>query len=180
MPIEVLDDVNQCTDVHFVPDDPTHTDFFRQAFTFERVTDVDAFATLAPSAFPELRFVEGVFRGLRDLSQPLRSRRDIVINHLSVLNDNGAAIFARRTNRDIEAGFSEVGLDISPENTGTRNDGACKRERQREYLGETLFFEWHTKIEPHLDRIHVHPGNDKSGSRVIVGIIHRHLRLPGD
>jgi hypothetical protein len=102
------------------------------------------------------------------------------VKHFSVLNDHGAAIFARREHRLIERGFQEHGIDISPETSETMSNGRCKRARERTFDGQTLTFEWHTKIEPDRDRIHVHPGNARSNGQVIVGILHEHLPLPGD
>jgi hypothetical protein len=165
--------------VHFVADEATHTAFFRDAIRIENA-DEDGFAALAPSAFPELGFVEGVFRGLRDLSRPYRDRRDDLIFHLSVLNDDGARIFALEQNQQIEAEFMSRKVTISRETRETIADGRCRRARERTYGGQTLVFEWHTKIELHQDRIHVHPGTAGAGRRVLVGVIHRHLPLPGD
>jgi hypothetical protein len=41
-----------------------------------------------------------------------------------------------------------------------------------------LVFDWHVKIEPHIDRIYFHPPTSESGGRPVVGVIHKHLRLP--
>lgn len=165
--------------VHYVCDEPTHVEFFREAIRLENA-DEGAFAALSTSAFPQLHFVEGVWRGLRDLSCPYRDRRDQLIHALSVLNDSGQAIFALRRNQQIEAEFRSLGVEISPENTQTLEDGRCRRARERRFRDEVLVFEWHVKLEAHKDRIHVHPGVKASEHRPIVGIITVHLPLPGD
>jgi hypothetical protein len=165
--------------VHFVTDEPTHVAMFRDAIRTESA-DEDAFVALAASAFPELVFVDGVFRGLRDLSRPYRDRRDDLILHFSVLSDHGAAIFALEHNARIEAEFMSRKITISRETRETIADGRCRRARERTHAGAAFVFEWHTKIELHLDRIHVHPGVAASGGKIMVGIIHRHLPLPGD
>jgi hypothetical protein len=162
--------------VHYVDTEAAHVGFFRAAIALENA-DEDRFAELAPSAFPELDFAEGVWRGLRDLSRPFRDLREELIHHLGVLNDHGARIFALKRNELIEAEFGSVGVLLSPENIATLNDSVARRARLREHRGETLLFDWHLKLERHQDRIHVHPGKD---GRVVVGIIHRHLPLPGD
>ena len=165
--------------VHFVTDEPTHVAMFRAAIQTENA-DEDEFAALAASAFPELVFVEGVFRGLRDLSRPYRDRRDDLIRHFAVLSDHGAEIFALEHRAKIEAEFMSRKITISPETRETILDGRCRRARERVHAGTTFVFEWHMKIELHLDRIHVHPGAAASGGKIMVGIIHRHLPLPGD
>ncbi len=165
--------------VHYVSDEPTHVEFFRDALQLENA-DEDAFGALATSAFPRLRFVEGVWRGLRDLSRPYRDRRDQLIQVFSVLNDSGPEIFARKRHQLIEAEFMSLGVDISPENTETLADGVCRRARERKFKDDLLVFEWHVKLEAHQDRIHVHPGVESSDHLPIVGIITRHLPLPGD
>jgi hypothetical protein len=157
----------------------TQVELFRDAIRIENA-DEDGFASLAPSAFPALAFVDGVFRGLRDLSRPYRDRRDDLILHLSALSDHGAWIFALQQNAKIEAEFMSRKITISRETHETITDGRCRRARERAHGGTTFVFDWHTKIELHIDRIHVHPGTAASGGRVMVGIIHRHLPLPGD
>jgi hypothetical protein len=165
--------------VHFVFDKSTQVAFFRHAIQLENV-DENGFGELAPAAFPNLRFVTGVWRGLRDLSKPYRDRRDEIIHCFSVLSDDGAAIFALKQNALIESEFGSRGVTISPETTETMKDAYCKRARTRDYADESLVFEWHIKLEPHLDRIHVHPGTASSEQRIIIGIIHKHLPLPRD
>jgi hypothetical protein len=177
--LSILGTTPLLAEVHFVSDEPSHVDFFRTAIVLERA-DESAFASLAPSAFPDIHFVDGVWRGLRDLSRPYHARRNELIRHLSVVNDHGAAIFALGRNALIQNGFREHGIEISPESHETIADTRCRQERERLFRGESLLFEWHLKIESHVDRIHLHPGTLKSGNRVIVGIIHSHLRLPGD
>jgi hypothetical protein len=165
--------------VHFVSSEAHHVAFFRDAIVLERA-DEDGFARLAASAFPELCFVKDVWRGLRDLSRPFRDRRDDLIRHLGVLNDHGRKIFARKLVKQIESEFMGLKLTISQETKETLADATCRKARERFFAGEALIFDWHSKIELHLDRIHIHPGTAKSRQQVIVGIIHRHLPLPGD
>ncbi len=164
--------------VWFVTEEADHVGFFRDLIEREQ-GDHEMFAAIAPSAFPRLRFVERCFKGLHDLTA-FRELRPNVIQHLSVLSDDGARIFALRLHKDIESQFGALGVTISPETTETMRDGKCRRARERHFEGELLVFEWHTKLEPHQNRIHVHPGTPSSSNLPIVGIFHKHLRLPGD
>lgn len=159
---------------------PSHqSQFFRTIISSENVNE-GTFADLVPAAFPNLSFAENALRGCRDLSRPFVDRKHDLVKHFSVLSDHGQAIFGKREHRLIQVGFREHGIDISPETSETMRDGRCKRARERTFNGETLTFEWHSKIEPNRDRIHVHPGNVRSGGQVIVGILSEHLPLPGD
>lgn len=165
--------------IHFVTNEATHVAFFRDAVSVENA-DERGFAILARSAFPLLQFVEGVFGGLRDFSRPFRDRRGDLVFHLSVLNDAGARIFALAQNQRIEAEFRALQVIMSPETRETIADGRCRRARERVHGDETLVFDWHMKVEPQIDRIHVHPGTAASAGRVLVGIFHAHLPLPQD
>ena len=154
-------------------------DLFRHAIVRERANETE-FQDLAPQAYPGLLFCENALRGCRDLSKNFKARRDELMLHLAVLNDHGASIFALGLRQDIENQFRAHGIHISPENSETLRDAKCLAERPREVLGESIIFNWHSKIEPHIDRIYFHPPVPASEGRMIVGIIHRHLCLPGD
>lgn len=164
--------------LHFVSGEESRLEFVRGVIV--KLIDEDEFVALTPSAFPRLYFVENVFNGLRLLSKPLRDLIEDLVHHLSVLSDHGTEIFELRKHQLIEAEFQALGIHISPENTETLNDGACKRARTRSVAGVDHLFDWHTKLQPHVDRIHVHPGTAQTEGRVAVGVIHRHLPLPGD
>lgn len=165
-------------EVFFVSDSNSHVGLFRQAIVQEHV-NITGFAALASFAFPDLVFVDGAIDGCRDLSRPFINRIHELVKHLSILNDFGADIFSLKRAYEIERGFAAHGVIISRETTETIADGHCRRARERIYQGKTLLFEWHTKIEPHIDRIHVHPPTEVSLGKVIVGIVSEHLPLPG-
>jgi hypothetical protein len=160
--------------VHYVSDEAQHVAFFRDAVEVENA-DEGGFSTQAPHAFPDLVITDNLWRGLRDLSQPYRARRAELARLLGALSDHGARIFAM-PQRDWESQFASRGVHISGESSNDMKP-PCRKHREREYGGETLVFEWHIKIEAHVDRIHVHPGTQRSNYRVIVGIITRHLPM---
>lgn len=177
--VDVGVEVGKSVCLHFVDDEASHVRFFRDVINREKI-DTAEFADIAPSAFPELAFVPNVFRGLRDLSRPFHDCRQEVVRHFSVLSDHGAAAFAEPGARLIGAAFQTHGVDCSPETPETMADARLRRLRVRRFRDEDLVFEWHTKIRGDRDRIHIHRGKPGSGNRVIVGIICRHLDLPGD
>lgn len=160
--------------VRYVVDEPSHVAFFRDAFAVENA-DEESFASLAPHAFPELEFADGLWGGLRDFSRPYRDRRDELVTMLGALSDHGRRIFGL-PQRDWIAHFAAVRIEISPESSSDMKP-PCLRHRQRELRGETLTFEWHMKLDRHVDRVHVHPGTARADGRPVVGILTRHLPL---
>lgn len=182
--------------VHFVVDEASHRDFFRDALDVERV-DGAGLAALAPHAFPDTFFLEGVWDGLRHFEGGYARVRDALHRLLSVLDDHGAWTFTDQTgrlsprepvpsgaaavpvtNQLIERRFRGWGLEIAPENPNVRADGECRRARERKLGSRTLYCEWHYKLEPHINRAHIHPPVPESGGKVIVAIFRDHLQLP--
>jgi hypothetical protein len=166
-------------DVFFIGDGASHVGFFRWTAVREGA-DERRFAELVPFAYPDLHFLEGALRGLRALSRPFVDCRDLVMQSLAVLNDHGAGIFTLGQQLKIVDGFRAHGVVISPENAETLRDAKCKKERERQLGAILLVLQWHIKLRKDRDRIHVHPPVMASRGRVVVGIIHEHLRLPGD
>lgn len=160
--------------VRYVADEATHLAFFRAAIVVENA-DEDAFEALAPHAFPDLAYADNLWRGLRDFSMSYRERRDDLIDALSAFCDHGRRIFALPQSQWI-AEFGSVGIDISPESSNDMK-GRCLTHRQRQRGNDLVTFEWHIKLDRHVDRIHVHPGHGYSDGRPIVGIFTRHLPL---
>ena len=164
--------------VWFVNNETEHVRFGRDAIVVEDA-DEDGFAQLAASAFPNLRFVDGLWGGLGNLSRPYRDVRADVILHLGVLSDHGKEIF-KGPRGEIAGRFGGHGVEISPENGKVLSNNDCMKARTREYAGKQLEFVWHTKLLHHIDRIHIHQGNADSGNCIIVGIFRDHLMLPGE
>jgi hypothetical protein len=163
--------------VHFLPDEMSHVTFFRHAIELEG-GDEGALRRLASSAFPRLRWATDVFRGLRDFSRPFVDMRDDLVRVFSVLSDHGASVFALRVEKDVVAQFAGLGLTISTETRETLLDEVCRTAREGSYKGCVLVFDWHVKIQPHIDRVHIHPGVPESDDCIVVGVMHRHLPLP--
>jgi hypothetical protein len=182
--------------VHFVVDEPSHRAFFRDILELERA-DEAVLAELVPHAFPDLFFLENVWDGLRQFQGGYARVRDDLHHLLAVLDDHGAWVFtdetgrlssddpvsgeAKRTpltNQLIERRFKRWGFEIAPENPDVRANGACRRARERELKGQTLYCEWHYKFEKHVNRAHIHPPVGVSGGKVVVAIFRDHLPLP--
>lgn len=146
-------------------------DFYRSIYQTENVNE-ERFFELAELAFPQLRFADGVtfrrFEGsYTDLRQP-------VAYHLSRINDSFKSAYADCNGRSDEVSAA-MKLDISMESPNTRQSERLMRERDAFYGGRTYRCEWHSKIEPHRNRIHLHPGDDLSEHCVVIGIFVEHL-----
>lgn len=185
--------------VHFVVDEGTHRAFFRDALQVERA-DEAGLEGLAPHAFPDTFFLNGIWDGLRHFDGGYGRVRDTLHNLLAVLDDHGAWVFtdetgrlspaeprpkevAKRlpiTNQLIERRFGGFGLDIAPENPDVHADGRCRRAREKALGDTTLYCEWHFKFQPHINRAHLHAPVPESDHKIIVAIFRDHLPLPGD
>lgn len=170
--------------LHFIVSESDHTQLFRDAVTIENM-DEAAFEANAPSAFPRLSWVSGVWRGIGDFKRPYMEHRQVLVEHLGVLNDVGADIFnsLSATQPDqISGHFGSHGVVASDENGRTKRDKEAKKDRTRCFQGEECVFWWHTKLLPETDRIHFlwrsSADGDESPGDIIVGIFTHHCHLP--
>lgn len=182
--------------VHFVVDESTHRAFFRDALDVERV-DEKSLPDLAPHAFPDLYFIESLWRGLGDFEGGYRRVRADLHRVLAILDDHGAWVFTDETgrlspaeplssddrrvpvaNQLIERRFVGWGIEVAPERPNVRSDEACRQARERSVRGQIVYCEWHYKFEPHINRIHLHAPIPASDDRLIVAIFASHLPLP--
>lgn len=184
--------------VHFVVDERSHREFFRDALDVERIDEV-GMAVHAPHAFPDLFFLPDVWGGLGHFQGGYARVRESLHRFLAVLDDHGAWVFCDSTgrltreeadpkgkiarpvtNQLIEQRFKRWGFEIAPEKPNVRADGYCRRARERTLNGRVLYCDWHYKFERHINRAHIHPPVAESSGRVIIAIFRDHLPLPGD
>lgn len=182
--------------VHFVTDEKTHRAFFRDALDVERA-DERRLQELAPHAFPDIWFIDEVWRGLRDFKGGYVRARDNLLRLLVALDDHGAWIFTDTTgrlspdesapagrkvpitNQLIEQRFVGWGLRVAPEKPNVREDKRCREARERTLGRRIIYCEWHCKLEGQTNRVHFHGPVVESGHKVIVAILAEHLPLPG-
>lgn len=129
---------------------------------------------LCAPAFHQLEFIDGAVDGIKSMSKPYMNVIDKIVEHLSAFSDHGQRIFGQPWSR-AAAEFGSVGIDISDENGATKSNRVARTERTRRYQGQEMIFWWHSKLEPHQDRIHICPDNVKNGGVVVVGIFCNHL-----
>lgn len=171
--------------VHFVTAEPHHLKFFRDVFGVEDVGP-DEFAVIARSAFPDLRWVTGVWDGLRKHRDHFFGQnRETLVRHLAVLNDDGATLFySHAGGQGIEQELGARGVDASTENGNARRHNPSIKDRTRHYEGRDHVFWWHTKIQWNLGRVHfVHvparpDRSDPTHGHIVIGIFSDHCVLP--
>jgi len=136
----------------------------------------DQIANVAPFAFTQIRFVDRCFDGIGKMSKPCRQLAPAIVAHLAAFSDEGKRIFSGPWAR-APLEFAALGVQISDENGNTKSNAIARRERSIILDGETQLFWWHSKIEPHQDRIHICPNLVPNGGAVVVGIFCRHLTV---
>lgn len=183
--------------VHWVTNEQGHRAFWLDAIDVEG-DSTETLQRIAPHAFPDLYFDDGVWRGLNDFEGGYAAVRKTLRNVLFVLDTDGAWAFtappppltrreppgpdldARPSNQVIERRFRGFNLDMAPEKPDVFRDRTCRLAREIALGDATLYCEWHAKLEPHQNRVYVHAPVQASGGRVVIGIFHRHLPLPGE
>ena len=182
-------------EIHWVTDDAEHVGFFRDAIDVERDTE-ETLESLAAHAFPNLVFLPGVWRGLRDFVGGYTAVRGEVRRYLAVFDDHGRWVFTAPppalSRGDTSVGatsgspskqliadrFNALGVTVAPENPNVGQDSKCRAARERTIEGKVLYCEWHGKLQPHQNRVHIHAPVPASGGRVVIAIFHAHLVLP--
>lgn len=182
--------------VHFVADEASRRRFWRDAIVLEG-DDANSLRRNAAHAFPDILFVDGVLGHLDRLAGGYLASRERVRATLAVLDDRGRWIFtcpppvatpderppsalgALPPNRLVEARFAHFGLDAAPENPDVRLHRRSREARETTLAGRTLYCEWHVKLEPHRNRVHLHAPVPESGEKLVVAMIDEHLPLPG-
>lgn len=142
----------------------------RHRFAVEDVAEQDFFA-VAAAAFPNLAFADAIT--FRRFDGRFDTLRDVVVSHLAALNDRFHRVYAA-ANGDLRTVSTELGVPMSIEG-GTRSSSRLMKQRDATFGGRLYRCEIHTKIQPHRNRIHFHPGDDHSGGRLVVGIFVDHL-----
>lgn len=182
--------------VHWVQNEVTHRAFWRDAIEVEGDSE-ESLRRLAAHAFPDLYFHVDVWRGLGRFVGGYLAMRSHVRHYLAVLDDHGHWAFTfpppalsrvettedepktRPTNQVIERRFLGLKLTMAPENPDVYANGRCRRAREIIIGEQTLYCEWHGKLEPHQNRIYLHPPVPESNNKVVIAIFHEHLPLPG-
>lgn len=182
--------------LHFVSSDGARKEFWREMIK-NSGSDIDQLIHLAAHAFPQLHFVEGALQSADRLGGGYIASRPRLMNALSILNDSGAwaltypppavtpdettPVAHSITPNDHLVGrrFHAFGLNAAPEHPNVRLNRSAREARETRIGERTLYCEWHIKLEPHRNRIHFHGPVAESNNKLVIGMIHEHLPLPG-
>lgn len=158
-------------EIHFEVTEGDVPSFLRTIFALEDVSEEDFFA-LAERCFPNLRFCASL--AFRAFDGGYR-RRDAVVDHLATLNDHFMAHFRGEDGNSARVS-ARLGIDVSIESGKTRQSKALMKHRKVEFEGAEYLCEWHSKLEPHQNRIHFDPTlMGTSSEYILVGIFATHL-----
>lgn len=181
--------------VHWIVDETTNRAFWRSAIDVHRGT-ADALERYAPHAFPSLFFHPDVWQGLSTFAGGYLAVRTEVQRYLAVLDDYGNWAFTAPppalspsepagpevdllpTDQIVERRFRGLNLDMAPENPNIRAHTSCRQAREVIVGNRTLYCEWHGKLQPHRNRIHIHAPVSESDGKVVIAKFHEHLQLP--
>ena len=148
--------------------------FWRSLFELEDVPEA-GFFDMTSRAFPCLVFHSGLsFRRFEGSYRDIRPR---VVTHLAALNDHFLAAHraAHGIPQQVEAALADLGCaGVSPESPNTHRSERKMRQRDVDHDGNVIRCEWHTKLEPHRNRIHFAFGGSLD-SKILIGIFVDHL-----
>ena len=157
-------------DVSFVASPVDHPTFYRTLYSVENVPEVEFFQ-IAVKAFPDLAFAPTL--NFQHFQGSYVHRRPEVVRHLSLINDRFLELYKAEfgSSRNISM---RLGIDVSIEGHDRKSE-ALMRHRDVKFRGRIYRCEWHSKVEPHRNRIYFHSGDEWTNGRVLIGVFHRHL-----
>ena len=158
-------------DVYFAASIDAHPGFFRLLYEWENVPSSEFFEW-ARLAFPRLEFAAGI--SFRRFQGTYRILRPNVVEHLGRINDMFPELYAAQNGMPSEIS-SRLGIDVSMEGSNTRRSESLMRLRDVEFRGQVYRCEWHSKLEPHRNRIHFCLISNMGETKILIGIFHQHL-----
>jgi hypothetical protein len=161
----------QSRTIFFFADRETLPQFWRSLYELEDIPE-EGFFTYARQAFPALLLHPDLT--FRRFEGSYRSLRPQVMTHLGILNDDFLAVHRAASGIAKTVESSLAGIGASPESPKTHQNEKAMRQRDVTYDDKTIRCEWHTKIEPHRNRIHF-AFNADLGDSILIGIFVDHL-----
>ena len=157
-------------DVYFAASTEDHPGFFRLLYEWEDVSESDFFER-ARLAFPRLVFAADI--SFRKFQGAYRTLRPQVVDHLGRINDRFPEVYAAENGMP-NGVSSRLGIQISIEGN-TRSSERLMRLRDVKFRGRVYRCEWHSKLEPHRNRIHFQVIDGIAETKILIGIFHEHL-----
>lgn len=164
---------DELKDMSFIVDPSDVIDFWRAEvehsdYSVVQISEVSALL------FRSLRFADNVWSQFSRFAGEYRTIRRQFMRDLCGLDDHILRIrkaFDEPHRVAIEM-RSAAGVDCSPESPLTRANRAAMSQRDVVFEGRTVRCEWHTKLEPHRNRIHFAVYSEF----VLIGIFAEHLQ----
>lgn len=160
--------------VFFIVDFEDERLFWRAVYDVEDVPE-GSFFDLAARAFPKLVFAESLT--FRQFEGQYRDLRGEVVRHLGAINDGWSTSYVEAAG-NAEVISTRLGIEVSRESSRTRASERLMRSRDIPFEGEVYRCEWHSKLEPHRNRIHFY-GEENRVDRPLIGIFCEHLATEG-
>ena len=154
--------------VPLVWDDVTRKHFYQKAVCEEVERECDFFDR-AEWAFPRIKFASGV--SFRKFEGRFADLLPEVVRHLSVIDQHFLSEY-RNTRGDAKELSARLDIDVTMESVKTRGSEKLMKMRDVVYRGRTYRCEWHSKIEPHRNRIHLAMMDNDC---ILVGMFVKHL-----
>jgi hypothetical protein len=151
--------------------------FWRSTLTCERVSE-QVFFERVEDAFPNLAFHEGLSFSRFDGGYP--DLREPVVRILSMINDEFVRVWRDRIGQphEVEGEMRSFGVVMTRESVKTRASAKHMAMRDVDHVGASYRCEWHAKLEPHRNRIHLALPCEALSGRVLIGIFVDHLPTP--
>jgi hypothetical protein len=168
--VELPDGERRTVRLHVAPE--TLRLHWREAIVVGRASLTD-FRRMTGLAFGNLAFAPEVWGQVKSMVGGYESLRDRLVEHFSALDDHAPAIWAQYSEsaRRIAEMASRGRIDCSPDSPATHRNNKAMAQRTVMFGPRRLICEWHTKLEPHQNRIHF----AVDGQTVYVGVLAAHL-----
>lgn len=145
---------------------------WRHLYRNTQAQNIGTLTDFAPRMFPDLTFSSSAWNQVDTLGGEPQIIVERIIASLTALNDRVREIW--NTYHDTvgrQGHLRSIGIEASPESPATRKTKAAMNARRFIFNDLEIVCEWHTKLQPHRDRIYfaVHDGE------VYVGAITKHL-----
>jgi hypothetical protein len=160
--------------IMFVVDSDDAPLLWRTVICVENVPE-SGFFELVGLAFPKLLFHPSL--NFSRFQGGYAAVRDEVVRHLSRLNDCWTSVFEAAQGQP-DPISARLGIAVSLESPRTRASESLMKERDVEFDDQTFRCEWHSKLEPHQNRIHFHPAT-QGLEFPLIGIFASHLATKG-
>jgi hypothetical protein len=180
-------------ELHWIGHGPSAASEFWQCAIELEGNSPASFERFATLAYPRLHFAGEVLHQADEFAGGYHAIANVLKYYLKRLDESGHWAFTAappaesRTDPPGPEGSNPSNqliqrrlapLDVAPENPNVYANTTCRTARQIQLEGRTLYCEWHCKLEPHRNRVHIHAPVPESNDKLVIAIFAEHLPLP--